>query len=249
MSYASGAGGNGGNSGIYNSGTLTLNAIQVVGNASGNGGAPGVSVETSEPYADEANPAAGVTGANGGNGGTSGGIDNSGTLIFLGNTLSGNVSGNGAHGAQGGTGGDNTVNETGGTGGAGGNGGNSGPGGIVGLGGAGGAGGAAGTNGIAGPAGNPGSSPMNGTPDLFNSGEIFGIAPPMTVALSNGAIQIGFTNNTAASFTVFAAADPTAPLISWQALDPAVQTSSNQFQVIDYQATNFTQRFYLLGSP
>jgi hypothetical protein len=69
--------------------------------------------------------------------------------------------------------------------------------------------------------------------------------------LGNGTLTFGFTNITGASFTVFASTNLVFPLNTWSNLGAAVESpaGSGQYQFTDLQATNLTQRFYLLQSP
>lgn len=104
-------GGNGGNGGgIYNAGTLTLNACNVTCNTNGNGGNGGLSW-ASYP---------GGTGVAGGNGG---GVYDAGSATLIGCTFAFNAAGNGGAGGRGGSGASQPDGTYGGPGGSGGYGG------------------------------------------------------------------------------------------------------------------------------
>jgi CSLREA domain-containing protein len=116
---ANGMGSAGSGGGIYNSGTLVLNAVAVIGNTAGGGGAGGAAGAQSGGSA--------CSGGNGGQGGSGGGIYNLNKLSVTASTIRANKGGAGGAGGAGGTGGDNSV----GTGGPGGNGGQGGSGGAI----------------------------------------------------------------------------------------------------------------------
>jgi len=69
--------------------------------------------------------------------------------------------------------------------------------------------------------------------------------------LGNGAIQFSFTNQSGASFTVFATTNIVLPFNLWSNLGAPAETppGSGQFQFVDPGATNFPQRFYSVQSP
>ncbi len=69
------------------------------------------------------------------------------------------------------------------------------------------------------------------------------------VVLPGGAFQFGFTNTPSATFTVWAAADPTLPLASWTALGNVMEITPGEFQFTDLEATNSVQRFYQVSAP
>jgi hypothetical protein len=100
--------------GIFNSGTLLLDRVAVVGNHAGSGGAAGVGGGQSA--------GSGCAGGSGGQGGSGGGLYNRGTLTVAASTIRGNVAGDGGSGGGGGAG----ALGTGGGGGAGGAGGSGG---------------------------------------------------------------------------------------------------------------------------
>src|SRR6266568_1365807 len=71
--------------------------------------------------------------------------------------------------------------------------------------------------------------------------------PPYLTGLSivsNGALQLGFSNVSGAPFTVLGARDPSLPLSDWVALGLATEIFPGQFQFTDTQATNYSNRFY-----
>jgi len=76
--------------------------------------------------------------------------------------------------------------------------------------------------------------------------------PPYLTGLSivsNGALQLGFSNVSGAPFTVLGARDPSLPLSDWVALGLATEIFPGQFQFTDTQATNYSNRFYRVRSP
>jgi hypothetical protein len=81
-----------------------------------------------------------------------------------------------------------------------------------------------------------------------------GVAPPrlsQPVRLSNGSFQLSFTSTPGTSFSALATTNIAEPRTNWTVLGPAIESpvGPGQFQFTDPQATNFTQRFYLLRSP
>ena len=69
--------------------------------------------------------------------------------------------------------------------------------------------------------------------------------------LSNGSVQLGFTNVTDAIFPVLATTNLTQSLSNWTQIGLASESpvGSGQFPFTDTQATNYPQRFYRIGSP
>ena len=67
--------------------------------------------------------------------------------------------------------------------------------------------------------------------------------------VSNGALQLGFSNVSGAPFTVLGARDPSLPLSDWAVLGPATEVFPGQFQFTDTEATNNSDRFYCVRSP
>jgi predicted outer membrane repeat protein len=68
---------------------------------------------------------------------------------------------------------------------------------------------------------------------------------------SNQTFQFSFTNLVGGSFTVFANTNVTAPSGTWTIIGTAVEVppGSGQFEFSDPQATNYSHRFYRVGSP
>jgi len=66
---------------------------------------------------------------------------------------------------------------------------------------------------------------------------------------TNGALQFGFTNAAAATFTVLSATNLSLPLGLWQNLGHPTEGPAGQYQFADPQATNDPQRFYYLRHP
>ncbi len=80
------------------------------------------------------------------------------------------------------------------------------------------------------------------------------VAPPPivlgnAVVLPGGAFQFGFTNTPGATFTVWAAAEPTLAQAGWTALGGVTEIAPGQFQFTDLQATNSFRRFYQVSAP
>ncbi len=76
--------------------------------------------------------------------------------------------------------------------------------------------------------------------------------PPVldqAVVLSDGSVQIGFTNVPGTAFSVLASTDPTQPLGAWSLLGAVTELSAGQYQFTDSGATNFPARFYRVASP
>ncbi len=67
--------------------------------------------------------------------------------------------------------------------------------------------------------------------------------------LSNGAFQLTFSNLSAAKFSVCGATDIALPPGDWPLLGPASEVAPGQFQFIDPDAANNSQRFYRVRSP
>ena len=83
-----------------------------------------------------------------------------------------------------------------------------------------------------------------------SSGTLVGTAPQVTAALlSDGTVQLTFTNGVGAPFTVLGTTDLFLPLSNWSELGPATEIAPGQFQFTDPDATHITQRFYRVRSP
>jgi alpha-tubulin suppressor-like RCC1 family protein len=67
--------------------------------------------------------------------------------------------------------------------------------------------------------------------------------------LANGSIQLTFTNNPGALFTVLAATNPSLSTAAWNPLGSATETPPGQYQFTDSQALNNPMRFYRVRSP
>ncbi len=72
----------------------------------------------------------------------------------------------------------------------------------------------------------------------------------IAVLLSDGSVQLSFTNESAAPFTVLGAADISLPLSNWTELGPATEVLPGEFQFTDPQVTSSNAtRFYRVRSP
>ena len=70
------------------------------------------------------------------------------------------------------------------------------------------------------------------------------------VLLDDGSVQLSFTNQSAAPFTVLGSADISLPLSNWAELGPATEVLPGQFQFTDPQVTSSNAtRFYRVRSP
>ena len=81
---------------------------------------------------------------------------------------------------------------------------------------------------------------------------LVGTPPSLTGVqmLGNGAIQLSFTNNPSASFTVLSSTNLSLPLSSWTVLGPATNASSSDlFQFTSSAALSNQQCFYTVRSP
>jgi hypothetical protein len=94
---------------------------------------------------------------------------------------------------------------------------------------------------------------VNGIP---GTSAILRFAPsPTAIVLSEplllpgGAYQFSFTNTPGAVFTALATTNLSLPLSQWTSLGGVSEISDGQFQFTDSQATNYSQRFYRVGSP
>ena len=67
--------------------------------------------------------------------------------------------------------------------------------------------------------------------------------------LSNGAFQFSFTNTPNMPFTVSGTTNPALPFSNWTTLVGLTEAPPGQFQFVDSQATNLSQRFYRVSSP
>jgi alpha-tubulin suppressor-like RCC1 family protein len=67
--------------------------------------------------------------------------------------------------------------------------------------------------------------------------------------LSNGSVQLSFTNNPGAVFTVLTTSNPLLPLTNWTLLGRPLEPFPGQFQYADTQATSNSLRFYRVRSP
>jgi hypothetical protein len=69
------------------------------------------------------------------------------------------------------------------------------------------------------------------------------------ILLPGGAFQFTFSNTPSTSMTVLASTNAEVPLANWSELSGIIETTSGHYQFTDPDATNFTQRFYLLRIP
>jgi hypothetical protein len=67
--------------------------------------------------------------------------------------------------------------------------------------------------------------------------------------LTNGAVQLDFSNIIGAPFTVLSSPDISASSSNWTVLGPALEILPGQFQFTDLQATNTPHEFYRVRSP
>src|SRR5262249_15274300 len=76
-------------------------------------------------------------------------------------------------------------------------------------------------------------------------------ASPMTLnaSVSNGLMQLSFTNSPGASFHILAADTLSVSVSDWTNLGPAVEVVPSQFQFTDSEAANYDQRFYRVVWP
>ena len=83
-----------------------------------------------------------------------------------------------------------------------------------------------------------------------STGNLIGTPTNVTaMLLSDGSVQLSFTNGSAAPFTVLGATDVSLPLSNWSELGPATEILPGQFQFTDAQVTSNTARFYRVRSP
>jgi alpha-tubulin suppressor-like RCC1 family protein len=76
--------------------------------------------------------------------------------------------------------------------------------------------------------------------------------PALRVAATksnDGSVQLSFTNNPGALFTVLTASNPLLPLTNWTSLGHALEPFPGQFQFSDTQACTNSLRFYRVRSP
>jgi hypothetical protein len=76
-------------------------------------------------------------------------------------------------------------------------------------------------------------------------------APPLLtglMTLTNGAFQFTFANTPGAVFGVLATTNLGLSLTNWTSLGGVTEIAPGQFQFIDLQATNYSQRFYIVRS-
>src|SRR5205085_12512333 len=102
----------------------------------------------------------------------------------------------------------------------------------------------------------PGNHAINATyvsDTVFASstGSLIGIATNVAAALlSDGSVQLAFTNGSGSPFTVLGCADLSLPLTNWMELGPATEALPGQFQFTDPQVTSSNAtRFYRIRSP
>ena len=95
---------------------------------------------------------------------------------------------------------------------------------------------------------------VNGIP---STSSIFSISVPVPTPTTltgatkqtNGSFEFTFTNNVGAVFGVQATTNVSLTLSNWTALGGVTEMLPGRFQFTDPQATNNSQRFYLLRSP
>ena len=76
--------------------------------------------------------------------------------------------------------------------------------------------------------------------------------PPYLMGMTlvtNGAWLLTFSNIIGAPFTVLGATDLILPLSNWTVLGQAMETVPGQFEFLDLEATNGSQKFYRVRSP
>jgi hypothetical protein len=88
-------------------------------------------------------------------------------------------------------------------------------------------------------------------PQKFNA--TVGTAPAIilvpSATLSDGVFQFSFTATPGQQFTVWSAADVSAPFSSWTSLGAVTEDSPGHFQFSDAQAASLSHRFYRVTSP
>ncbi len=95
---------------------------------------------------------------------------------------------------------------------------------------------------------------VNGIPSMGSMVKIQTPIPTTTTltqvqTLNSGALQFSFTNSVGALLGVLTSTDATASLSQWTPLGGVTETSPGHFQFSDPQATNSTQRFYIIRAP
>jgi hypothetical protein len=107
------------------------------------------------------------------------------------------------------------------------------------------------------------SAPVTGLPNGYALATVFVNGIPSTASvlyigpiiltdpteLPGGAFQFTFANTLGVSFTALGTTNLSLPLSDWTALGGVTEVSPGQFQFTDPQATNSSQRFYLIRSP
>jgi hypothetical protein len=95
---------------------------------------------------------------------------------------------------------------------------------------------------------------VNGIP---STGAVVRVSVPLPTPLvltspqvfSGGQFEFIFTNAPGALFAVLATTNGALPSSNWTTLGAAAEFAPGKFRFIDYQATNFAQRFYRVVSP
>ena len=84
-----------------------------------------------------------------------------------------------------------------------------------------------------------------------STGSLIGTPTNVTAGLlSDGSVQLSFTNGSGSPFTVLGAADLSLPSSNWTELGPATEVLPGQFQFTDTQVTSSNAtRFYRVRSP
>ena len=83
-----------------------------------------------------------------------------------------------------------------------------------------------------------------------STGNLIGSPTNVTaILLSDGSLQLNFTNGNGAPFTVLGTTDLSVPLSNWAELGPAIEIMPGEFQFTDAQATSHIARFYRVRSP
>jgi hypothetical protein len=83
--------------------------------------------------------------------------------------------------------------------------------------------------------------------ELYDSANLFALANVSED--SNTGLQFTFTNTPGISFTVLETTNLFTPAADWAVLGKAAENSPGQYQYLDTQATNASQRFYRVRTP
>ena len=107
------------------------------------------------------------------------------------------------------------------------------------------------TSGLSGSSHSITASYCSDTTFASSSANLVPTSPYLTglLILTNGALQLTFSNVSGAPFTVLGSTDIGLPLSNWSVLGLAIEIVPGQFQFTDPLATNNTQRFYRVRSP